>query len=189
MKAIYINLDPYIRAARPYFKGAAPAPDFPAYTVPLSVTLAPGETAALICQTEATVAEGTQTLPFATWTATVGGDSILSSAIATGWAPRLSAEFAAETASVYAVPAGATEIAVTVTLTDGEDTPTTLALPPITVVVNATPATGPVELVDFCVPDSLSGVDLAGATWGGTALALDAAADLDEVVGTVAAGG
>ena len=188
MKAIYINLDPYIRAARPYFKGATDTPpELPKSILPVSVTLPPGETAALICQTEATVAEGTQTLPFATWTATVGGDSILSSAIATGYAPRLSAEFADETANVYAVPAGATEIAVTVTLTDGEDTPTTLALPPITVVVNRAAASGPVELVDFSVPATLSGVDLAGATWGGTALALDAAADLDKVVGTAAA--
>lgn len=190
MKAIYINLDPYILAARPYFMGATDVPpELPKSILPVSVTLPPGETAALICQTEATVADesATQTLPFVAMAAEVGGNTITATPIATGWSPRLSSALAAETASVFAVPAGTSRIDVTVQLCDkASSADTSLDLPPITVYVRETPATGPVDLVDFPVPATLSGVDLDGATWGGTALALDAAADLEKVVGTAA---
>ena len=155
MKAIYINLDPFVAAARGYIAGDVATPPVFQDQLPLAVTVPAGQSAALVCQTEATVDGGTQPVPFATWTATVGGDSILSNALSSDYAPGMSGEFVAETASVYAVPATAAEINIAVTLTDGADNnPKTVALPAFTVLVRRETASGPVDLVDFTPPAS-----------------------------------
>ena len=153
MKAIYINLDPFVAAARGYIAGDTATPPVFQDQLPLAVTVPAGQSAALVCQTEATVDGGTQPVPFATWTATVGGESILSNALSSDYAPGMSGEFVTETASVYAVPATAKEINITVTLTDGADeNPKTVALPAFTVLVRRETASGPVDLVDFTPP-------------------------------------
>ena len=153
MKAIYINLDPFVAAARDYIAGDTATPPVFQDQLPLAITVPAGQSAALVCQTEATVDGGTQPVPFATWTATVGGDSILSNALSSDYAPGMSGEFVAETASVYAVPATAKEINIAVTLTDGADNnPKTVALPAFTILVRRETASGPVDLVDFTPP-------------------------------------
>jgi hypothetical protein len=155
MKAIYINLDQFVAAARPYIAGDVDTPPVFQDQLPLAVTVPAGQSAALVCQTEATVDGGTQPVPFATWTATVVGESILSNALSSDYAPAMSGEFVTETASVYAVPATAAEINIAVTLTDGADeNPKTVALPAITVLVRRETASGPVDLVDFTPPAS-----------------------------------
>lgn len=155
MKAIYINLDPFVAAARGYIAGDTATPPVFQDQLPLAVTVPAGQSAALVCQTEATVDGGTQPIPFATWTATVGGDSILSDALSSDYAPAMSGEFVTETASVYAVPATAKEVNIAVTLTDGADeNPKTVALPAFTVLVRREQASGPVDLVDFTPPAS-----------------------------------
>ena len=155
MKAIYISLDPFVAAARGYIAGDTATPPVFQDQLPLAVTVPAGQSAALVCQTEATVDGGTQPVPFATWTATVGGDSILSNALSSDYAPAMSGEFVTETASVYAVPATAKEINIAVTLTDGADeNPKTVALPAFTVLVRRETAQGPVDLVDFTPPAS-----------------------------------
>ena len=155
MKAIYISLDPFVAAARGYIAGDTATPPVFQDQLPLAVTVPAGQSAALVCQTEATVDGGTQPVPFASWTATVGGDSILSNALSSDYAPAMSGEFVTETASVYAVPATAKEINIAVTLTDGADeNPKTVALPAFTVLVRRETAQGPVDLVDFTPPAS-----------------------------------
>lgn len=189
MKAIYINLDPFVAAARGYIAGDTATPPVFQDQLPLAVTVPAGQSAALVCQTEATVDGGTQPVPFATWTATVGGESILSNAISSDYAPAMSGEFVTETASVYAVPATATEISIAVTLTDGADeNPKTVALPAFTVLVRREQASGPVDLVDFTPPaaaptltaaainaalggsGAIEGVPLKGVSLGGAIL-------------------
>ena len=146
MKAIYINLDPFVAAARGYIAGDTATPPVFQDQLPLAVTVPAGQSAALVCQTEATVDGGTQPVPFATWTATVGGDSILSNALSSDYAPAMSGEFVTETASVYAVPATAKEINITVTLTDGSDeNPKTVVLPAFSVLVRREQASGPID--------------------------------------------
>ena len=180
MKAIYINLDPFVAAARGYIAGDTATPPVFQDQLPLAITVPAGQSAALVCQTEATVDGGTQPVPFASWTATVGGDSILSNALSSDYAPAMSGEFVTETASVYAVPATAAEINIAVTLTDGADeNPKTVALPAFTVLVRREQASGPVDLVDFTPPVSLSGVsfagvDIEGAEFDGNEIVADA---------------
>ena len=167
MKAIYINLDPFVAAARDYIAGDTATPPVFQDQLPLAITVPAGQSAALVCQTEATVDGGTQPVPFATWTATVGGDSILSNALSSDYAPGMSGEFVAETASVYAVPATAKEINITVTLTDGADeNPKTVALPSFTVLVRRETAQGPVDLVDFTPPASVTAAAINTALGG-----------------------
>ena len=169
MKAIYINLDPFIADARGYIAGDTATPPVFQDQLPLAVTVPAGQSAALVCQTEATVDGGTQPVPFATWTATVGGDSILSNALSSDFAPAMSGEFVTETASVYAVPATAKEVNITVTLTDGADeNPKTVALPAFTVLVRRETASGPVDLVDFTPPLTATQIN---AALGGTGAA------------------
>lgn len=169
MKAIYINLDPFVAAARGYIAGDTATPPVFQDQLPLAITVHAGQSAALVCQTEATVDGGTQPVPFAYWTATVGGDSILSNALSSDYAPAMSGEFVTETASVYAVPATAKEINITVTLTDGADeNPKTVALPAFTVLVRRETASGPVDLVDFTPPLTATQINTA---LGGTGAA------------------
>ena len=76
----------------------------------------------------------------------------------------MSGEFVTETASVYAVPAMAKEINITVTLTDGADeNPKTVALPAFTVLVRRETASGPVDLVDFTPPAAVTAADIKSA--------------------------
>ena len=164
MKAIYINLDPFVAAARGYIAGDVATPPVFQDQLPLAVTVPAGQSAALVCQTEATVDGGTQPVPFASWMATVGGDSILSNALSSDYSPAMSGEFVTETASVYAVPATAAEINIAVTLTDGADeNPKTVALPAFTVLVRRETASGPVDLVDFTPPVDTTSLDFTGA--------------------------
>ena len=173
MKAIYINLDPYIRAARAYIAGQTDTPPRIAPpALPLSVVVPAGEDAALLCQTEATVESGTQPLPYVTWSVAPS----LGDAIRTGLAPHLSEELVSEVADAYAIPYASGSITATVTLTDGAaETPRTLELPPITVLVRRAGAQGPVDLVDIQAPPAMSGIDIEGATFGGNVI--EAAAD------------
>jgi len=184
MKAVYINLDPFVAAARGYIAGDTATPPVFQDQLPLAVTVPAGQSAALVCQTEATVDGGTQPVPFATWTATVGGESILSNALSSDYAPAMSSEFVTETASVYAVPAAAAEINIAVTLTDGADeNPKTVALPAFTVLVRRETASGPVDLVDFTPPASgaPSAADIKSALVAAGAGAL-AGVDLDGAI-------
>lgn len=171
MKAIYINLDPYVRAARAYVAGETDTPPrIVPLALPLSVVVPAGEDAALLCQTEATAASGTQPLPFATWSVSPS----LGDPVRTGLSLHLSEEFVAETAAAYAIPQGAASVVATVTLTDGDaEDPRTVELPPITVLVRRERAQGPVDLVDMQAPPDMAGVDLAGATFGGSAIVAD----------------
>lgn len=172
MKAVYINLDPYVRAARPYVSGATDVkPKIVPLACPLSVVIPAGADAALLCQTETEVTSGTQSdLPLASWSVSPS----LGSAVRTGLSPHLSEEFVAETAAVYAIGAATQKIVATVTLTDGAaSNARTVVLPPVTVLIRREAAQGPVDLVDVQAPPEMAGVDVEGATFGGNAIVAD----------------
>jgi hypothetical protein len=155
MKAIYINLDPYLAALAAWLKGgkSGPAPSFD--PLPLAVTIPLGETACIYCPSggEAETDPGDapnevtvdgQTLLFYQ----TKNDGIPTDAIAVKVAPGLSA---IAPSAKYWVESVASDTSVTVQIldSDGDGYPVT-----IPVLVRRETASGPVDLVDFTPPAS-----------------------------------
>lgn len=162
MKAVYINLDPYLQAVANWLNAGKPgtAPSF--NPLPLAVTIPLGETAAIYCPSggapetdpgdaanEVTV-DG-QTLSFYQ----TADDGVPADAIATNVTPGLSALAPSAKYWVQAVPRD-TSVTVQILDSDGDGYPVTF-----TVLVRRETASGPVDLVDYTPP--LSGQCLDGA--------------------------
>jgi hypothetical protein len=174
MKAIYINLDPYLKAAADWLAAGKPG-DAPKFApIPLAVTIPLGETACIYAPGDPSGELATfQVLPPAA-DAVVGAigtgslDPTSESAIATNQTPGF---------SQYPAPSGGTQkysilpvtgdVVFTVSITDADATEIiSLAIP---VLVRRETASGPVDVVDFTPPASAiaAGTDLKGATFDG----------------------
>ena len=167
MKAIYINLDPYLAAFAAWLKGGkvGPKPDF--QPLPLAVTIPLGESAAIYLE-KAWVAEeedygcdiltidGT-TVGVATYIAGEGD------ALARDVVPGISA---LAPAAKYAVLPVAGDASVLVYINDGESDVGEISFP---VLVRREQASGPVDLVDFTPPAAAiaAGTDLKGTKFNG----------------------
>lgn len=177
MKAIYINIDPYLAAFAAWLKGgkSGPAPTGP--SVPLSVTVPLGETPCIYLPAQSAenpAGKIAKDDPSADWdtvdvvidgeTITVATDPVSSgdlidSALVPGLsslAPALkyaAAKFTGDSVKIYLKGAGETS--------DHEI--------PFTVLVRREQAQGPVDLVDFTPPAAAiaAGTDLKGATFDG----------------------
>lgn len=171
MKAIYINLDPYLAAFAAWIKGgkSGPAPSGP--SIPLSVTVPLGESAAIYLE-KAWFAEDndytTDNLTIAGVTvgvAAYAGDDPFD-ALARDVVPGLSA---LAPAAKYAVVPVTGDTSITVYINDGESDVGEIHF---TVLVRRETASGPVDLVDFTPPAAAiaAGTDLKGATFGGNAI-------------------
>lgn len=170
MKAIYINIDPYLAAIKEWLDAGKPGtkPDF--QPLPLAVTVPAGASAAVFAQT-GTISGAIASVSWAF-------SPSLGDAVASNVSLSLSGLLASETASVYSVTGSS--FTATATITDTQDTPATYAVA-FTVLVRRETASGPVDLVDFTPPaaapsaadiksalvaagnGALDGVDLGGA--------------------------
>ena len=177
MKAIYINLDPYLAAFAAWIKGgkSGPAPSFD--PLPLAVTVPLGESAAIYLE-KAWVAEDEDfgpdllTIDGTTIGVTVGmtgeGDALARDAV-----PGISA---LAPSAKYAVVPVTGDASVQVYINDGESDVGEIHF---TVLVRREQSSGPVDLVDFTPPVSLSGVsfagvDIEGAEFDGNEIVADA---------------
>ena len=179
MKAIYINLDPYLAAFAAWLKANPEDPDTgaratppPAFDpLPLAVTIPLGDSAAIF------KAAGTDSGDWAYVWSTVDGVEIgfkaISSSdplpgeagvIASDVVPALSAIAPATKYGVFAVDGDTT---VTVTFSDGN---LDFASITFTVLVRRETASGPVDLVDFTPPATLTAAAINTAL-GGTGAA------------------
>jgi hypothetical protein len=166
MKAIYINLDPYIAAFAAWIKGgkSGPAPSFD--PLPVAVTIPLGETAAIYLNGYAEDESGPAAEVFGsgdtmfTVYADVGeGENIVENVV-----PALSSFIPGAHYYVRAVAGDSIDVTVTPGDADGDEYPFT-----IRVLVRRETASGPVDLVDFTPPASAiaAGTDLKGATFDG----------------------
>jgi hypothetical protein len=196
MKAIYINLDPYLAAFAAWLKGgkSGPAPTF--NPLPLAVTIPLGETPVLIIPAASASdpdgpiqGDGDWDLDyveidgnrFGFRIAPLDEDSVISSALR----PGLSSVVPNAT---YAVTAAGTGDTIQLRAVIAGDTDAESTIIPFTVLVRRETASGPVDLVDFTPPAAAiaAGTDLKGCTFDGNAI--EAAADTG-VLSAPAAGG
>lgn len=187
MKAIYINIDPYLAEYAAWLKAGKPGtvPFF--QPLPLAVTVPPGESAgiyivadaadaATACEAQTVTVDG-QTL----YVMTSGTDETgVPTAIAFKEVPGFSAVAPSIKYAVLPVTGGSIQTAITIV--DAEDN---LVEIPFTVLVRRETASGPVDLVDFTPPaappsaadiksalidagsGALEGVSLAGTVLNG----------------------
>lgn len=161
MKAIYINLDPYLAAFAAWIKGGkvGDAPKFA--PLPLAVTLPLGESAAIYLE-KAWVAEDEDYGPDVL---TIDGTTVGVSATIAGEGDALARDVvpgisALAPAAKYAVLPVTGDASVLVYINDGESDVGEIR---ITVLVRREQSSGPVDLVDFTPPPDMRGVSLAGA--------------------------
>ena len=169
MKAIYINLDPYLAAFAAWLKGgkSGTAPNFD--PLPLAVTIPLGETAAIYLPDAGTAADDIKAT-----SATIDGHTIYFSVAPDGTLPEETGDVVAyqnvpgisalAPSAKYAVvkwDAWASENGTTIPLYIGESDSITATFA-IPVLVRRETASGPVDLVDFTPPLSLAGVSFAG---------------------------
>ena len=183
MKAIYINIDPYLKAVADWLNAGATgtAPCFD--PLPVAVTIPLGETACIYCpssgeaETDPIDAPNSVTVDGKTlYFAQTAADGIPVDAIAVKVAPGLSA---LAPSAKYWVEGVTGDTSATFYVTDGDvlgDAPIYFTVP---VLVRRETASGPVDLVDFTPPISLSGVsfagvDIEGAEFDGNEIVADA---------------
>ena len=155
MKAIYINLDPYLAAFAAWLKAGKPgtAPSFA--PLPLAVTIPLGESACILCP-----GAGTRENEPTEQTATIdgvgvcfvdygGGDDIAADALDVNVQPGLSA--LAPTAKYYVKAVSGASVARTIHIYDVATAEETCDIT-FTVLVRREQASGPVDLVDFTPP-------------------------------------
>lgn len=170
MKAIYINLDPYLAAFAAWLKGGkvGPVPRFD--PLPLAVTIPLGETAAIFAPgtTGGEYADfdvdGTAVSAFASGSFDPSSGSPIASNLDVG----LSAFPAPQGYSQkYAVFGVSSDVTITIIFTDEENSFETTI--PFTVLVRREQASGPVDLVDFTPPAAAiaAGTDLKGTKFNG----------------------
>lgn len=170
MKAIYINLDPYLAAVAAWLKGgrSGPAPTF--QPLPVAVTIPLGESAAIFLQGQSA---NDPTGPVQDW-----GDFDSNYITVDGYSmyARLDISSPGDILDGLSVPgfsalAPAAQYVVT-PITDSVDVSVLMGGTgvddpeitfSITVLVRRETASGPVDLVDFTPPPDMRGVSLAGA--------------------------
>jgi hypothetical protein len=164
MKAIYINIDPYLAAFAAWIKGGkvGPAPSGP--SVPLSVTVPLGETAAIYLN--GFNEDGSPASEYFTvdgqfigvFEEIASGDNI-----AENLTPALSSLIPG---AHYYVRAVTGDVSVLVTLSDEDGNEYPFSIP---VLVRRETASGPVDLVDFTPPAAAiaAGTDLKGTKFNG----------------------
>jgi hypothetical protein len=156
MKAIHINLDPYLAAFAAWLKGgkSGDAPSFD--PLPLAVTIPLGESAAIYCpgNTDGEGAhfrvDGKSVYAFATGQFDPSGEGPF---VATNVSPGLSIYPATESmGQKYAIAAVASDtLEISIRVQDMNEDGITI---PFTVLVRRETASGPVDLVDFTPPAS-----------------------------------
>lgn len=151
MKAIYINLDPYLRA----IVAGEPLPAPP--SVPLAVTIPAGQTAALVAQTGSVdaIADSGSNVCGIHWTFSFSGESGQSVALA------MSDVLSGETATPCTIPADVDEFTASAA-TNGV---TSFEIPAFSVLLRRERASGPVDLIDL---------DVGGGGGGSVELTADA---------------
>ena len=181
MKAIYINIDPYLQAVADWLNAGATG-TVPCFDpLPVAVTIPLGESACIYCagkgaretdpDTDGFSIDG-KTLYFMTPASGAFSDGIPADAIDVNVVPGLSALAAAQKYFVVAVSGNT--ITVPVWISDGDvlsNNPITFSVP---VLVRRETASGPVDLVDFTPPAAApSAADIKSAlvAAGDTALA------------------
>ena len=150
MKAIYINIDPYLAAVAAWLKGgkSGPAPTFA--QLPLAVTLPLGESAAIYLE-KAWVAEDGD---FTTDKLVIDGTAVEVSVGMTGEDEALARDVvpglsAVAPAAKYAVFPVTGDVNAWATINDGD---IDVGVIRFTVLVRRETASGPVDLVDFTPP-------------------------------------
>jgi hypothetical protein len=168
MKAIYINLDPYLAAFAAWLKGGKVG-DAPTFNpLPLAVTIPLGESAAIYLEKAWVAEDGDYTTDDLTIDGVTVGVSAYAGddpgdALARDVVPGLSA---LAPAAKYAVVPVMGDASVQVYINDGDVDVGEIRF---AVLVRRETASGPVDLVDFTPPASAiaAGTDLKGATFGG----------------------
>lgn len=151
MKAIYINLDPYLAAFAAWLKGGKSGPAPTAPSVPLAVTIPLGESAAIYCpgNTDGEGAhfrvDGRSVYAFATGQFDPSGEGPF---VATNVSPGLSIYPATESmGQKYAIAAVASDtLEISIRVQDMEEDGITI---PFAILVRREQASGPVDLVEF----------------------------------------
>ena len=173
MKAIYINLDPYLAAFAAWLKGgkSGPAPHFD--PLPLAVTIPLGESAAIYLE-KAWVAEDED---YGVDILTIDGTTVGVGAFVTGGGDALARNVvpglsALAPAAKYAVVPVTGDASVQVYINDGD---VDVGEIHFTVLVRRETASGPVDLVDFTPPASAiaAGTDLKGTKFDGNEIVAD----------------
>ena len=170
MKAIYINLDPYLQAVADWLNAGKPGtvPSFD--PLPVAVTIPLGESAGIFFVGGGDKLDdpgndpGTATIGEASITFwTIADDGIPATAVATNVVPGLSA---LAPSTKYWLEAVTGDTSFSVYITDSDDDVITVTVP---VLVRRETASGPVDLVDFTPPASAiaAGTDLEGTKFGG----------------------
>lgn len=173
MKAIYINLDPYLAAVAAWLKGgkSGPAPTFNP-TIPLAVTIPLG------CDVGVAIpGMGTAPDEFPMNEATIDGqtvvfgvESALPEHVTIAYRQTLGLSALVPSAQYAVVPwdAWVSDNGNKVELFVGESDASGIRIP-FTVLVRREQASGPVDLVDFTPPAAAiaAGTDLKGATFDG----------------------
>jgi hypothetical protein len=170
MKAIYINIDPYLQAVADWLNAGKPG-DAPTFNpLPLAVTIPLGETACIYCpstgEAEDDPADEADSVTIDGQTFYFGANEveIPAAAISVRVVPGLSS--LAPSAKYYVV-AVTGDTTAKFKIGGGEiDEPIPVTIP---VLVRRETASGPVDLVDFTPPASAiaAGTDLKGATFDG----------------------
>ena len=183
MKAIYLNIDHYLQAVADWLNAGHPGTTPSFQPLPVAVTIPLGETACIYCpssgeaETDPIDAPNSVTVDGKTlYFAQTAADGIPVDAIAVKVAPGLSA---LAPSAKYWVEGVTGDTSATFYVTDGDvlgDAPIYFTVP---VLVRRETASGPVDLVDFTPPISLSGVsfagvDIEGAEFDGNEIVADA---------------
>ena len=167
MKAIYINIDPYLAAFAAWLKGGkvGPKPDF--QPLPLAVTIPLGESAAIYLE-KAWVAEDED---FGPDLLTIDGVTVGVNVGMTGEGDALARDVvpglsALAPAAKYEVVPVTGDASVQVYINDGESDVGEIHF---TVLVRREQSSGPVDLVDFTPPAAAiaAGTDLKGTKFNG----------------------
>ena len=169
MKAIYINLDPYLAAFAAWLKGGKVGPAPHVDPLPLAVTIPLGEEAALLIPgvngTNATYQVDDVALITDPTGSSHPGESELTTDRFRGLSryPAADEDFPQDY-TVRSLAGGSTTLNITISDTD-ETASTSLAF---TVLVRRESASGPVDLVDFTPPASAPTTAQINAALGGT---------------------
>lgn len=169
MKAIYINLDPYLAAYAAWLKGgkSGPAPTSP--SVPLAVTIPTATDVALLIPADET--EGDDLV------ITVDGKTVyLLSAVDSATDTYLGAvDLSAYSGITYWTrPVTGSSVAITLYVASDDSQSDMIAFA-FTVLVRRETASGPVDLIDFTPPASAiaAGTDLKGTKFDGNEIVAD----------------
>lgn len=177
MRAIYINLDPYLAAFAAWLKGGkvGPKPDF--QPLPLAVTIPLGETAAIYLPTAGT-SEGTQEGN----SVTIDGVDLIFGVGSVPWESVIASEVVpglstlAPSAKYAVAPFAGGDVSVAIY--DGDEYEYDITF---TVLVRRETASGPVDLVDFAPPAAPSAADIRAALVAAGSEALEGV-DIDGTV-------